>query len=61
MPKAKRNSTPSAKRRNAPRGKAKSRTPCANDNEETLWRPLPGYPHSEYIDVLTLNYRLVRR
>jgi len=63
MPKAERNSRPSqsVKRRNALRRTAKPRTqPYANDNEETLWRPLPGYPHSEYIDVA--NYgRLVRR
>jgi len=61
MPKAKRNSKPSPRSQSAKRRRAaKPRTqPHANDDEETLWQPLPGYPHSEFLDVA--NYRLIRK
>ena len=66
MPKAKRNSKPSPRRTAKPRKVSKVSAkplipfqPCANDNEETLWRPLPGHPHSEYLEVA--NHRLIRR
>ena len=41
--------------------KAKPRTqPYANDNERGLWQPLPGFPHSEFLDVAGFG-RLIRR
>ena len=43
------------------RAKAKPRSRShANDDAETLWKPLPGFPHTEFIDVAGYG-RLMRK